>query len=225
MVPGTDGLAGSEWVCELSGAELLRFVHGEARPPQRSVLLRFDIGLPACHIYSQVVVPALRERGFHAVFFVLTNAIKDECRDNYICWDALKAWEAEGVIEVVSHGVYHPDYKELDLAGQRWDAAESQRLIETQLGHPADFFGFPFDSVPEHPGRLLEPLGYQLGFAGPRLERSVVWRDPDPFSLPAYFVYSGVETYPAITGTGGLTFGEMMFQAIEPAAPRAGAAP
>jgi peptidoglycan/xylan/chitin deacetylase (PgdA/CDA1 family) len=45
-----------EWLDEngfetLSGEQLRRFARGEYRPPQRSVVLRFDIGLPALENY------------------------------------------------------------------------------------------------------------------------------------------------------------------------------
>ena len=212
-------LAQMEWLYEndyqtLNGEELLRFVRGEAQPQQRSVVLRFDIGLPAYENYTQVIVPTLEKYGFHAIFFVLTKAVKDDCVENYLCWSQLREWVDAGLIEVGSHGVDHPDYQEIKPNLREKDARESKQLIESKLSRPVLFFAFPYDSVPDRPGALLRPLGYELGFAGYRSERSVLLSDHNPYALPAYYVYSGEKTYPVITGTKGLTFGEMIEKAV-----------
>jgi hypothetical protein len=68
--------------------------------------------------------------------------------------------------------------------------------------------------VPTRPDLLLKPLGYTLAFAGYRTERSVLLKDATPYSLPCYYVYSGESTYPVVTGTNGLTFGQMIDKAV-----------
>ncbi len=213
-------LAQLQWLSEngyhsLTGPELIQFAHGDARPAKKSFVLRFDLGQPVHQNFREVIVPALEKFSFHAIFFVLTNMIKDECKDNYICWEQLKEWEASGRVEVGSHGVYHPDYKKLTLAQRQWDAKTSKRLIETKIGHPISFLGFPYDSVPTRPDLLLKPFGYELAFAGYRPERSIRFKDPAPFGLPCYYPYSGEKTYPVITATKRLTFGQMIEGAIK----------
>jgi peptidoglycan/xylan/chitin deacetylase (PgdA/CDA1 family)/DNA-binding CsgD family transcriptional regulator len=214
-------LAQMQWLSDngfflLSGDDLIQFVQGDSRPPQKSCVLRFDLGQPALQNYQEVIIPALEKYSFHAIFFLLTNMIKDDCVDNYLCWSQLLEWEKAGLIEFGSHGVYHPDYKKLSLAARRWDARESKRLIEAMVGHPISFFGYPYDSVPTNPSALLKPLGYRLAFAGYRPERSVLFKDPTPYALPCYYVYSGEKSYPVITGTRGLTFGQMVLKAVAP---------
>ncbi len=214
-------LAQMQWLSDngfktLNGEELLQFVLGNSRPPQKSCVLRFDLGQPAYQNYHDVIIPALEKHSFHAIFFVLTNMIKDTCEDDYLCWGQLQEWEQANLIEVASHGVYHPDYRKLSLAARRWDAKESKRLIESKLGHSISFFAYPFDSVPDRANLLLKPLGYTLAFAGYRPERSVLFKDSTPYALPCYYVYSGEKTYPVITGSRGLTFGEMILKAVAP---------
>ena len=208
-------LAQMQWLSDngyqpLTGDELVDFVQGTSQPPQKSCVLRFDLGQPVFQNFHDVIFPALEKFGFHAIFLVLTNMIKDECKDNYICWDQLKEWQASGLVEIGSHGVYHPDYKKLTLAGRKWDAKSSKLLIETKIGHPVRFFGFPFDSVPTRSDLLLKPLGYSLAFAGYRPERSIKFKDLTPYSLPCYYPYCGEKTYPIVTGTKKLTFGQMI---------------
>lgn len=216
-------LAQMQWLSEagyhtLTGAEVLAYVHGEAQPAQKSCVLRFDLGQPALTNYHDIILPALEKYDFHAIFCLLTNMIKDTCQNNYLCWDQVKEWEASGRIEAGSHGVYHPDYQKLVLAARQWDARESKRLIEAKLGHPISVFAYPYDSVPPRPDLLLKPLGYQLALCGYRIERSVLFKDASPYALPCYYVYSGEKTYPVISGTGGLTFGQMIEKAVKPPA-------
>jgi len=202
----------------LTGEELIHFVHGESQPPQNSFALRFDLGLPGHTNFLDVIVPALEKYSFHAFFFVLTKMIKDESKENYIWWGQLREWEQTGLVEVGSHGVNHPDYRKITAAAIRSDAKQSKRIIETKLGHPISFLAYPYDSVPDRPGSLLKPLGYVLAFAGYRPERSVLFKDTTPYALPCYYPYSSPKTYPVITGTRGLTFGQMIQKAV--AAPK-----
>ena len=198
----------------LTGEELIQFALGRARPPQKSFSLRFDLGLPVYQNFHDVIIPALERHSFHAFFFVLTNNIKDTCKDNYICWGQLQEWEQAGLIEVGSHGVYHPDYRKITATAWRWDAKESKRVIEAKLGHPISFLAYPYDSAPDRPAALLKPLSYQLAFAGPRAERSVLFKDSTPYALPCYYPYSNPKIYPAINGARGLTFGQMILGAV-----------
>ncbi|MCS6992862.1 MAG: polysaccharide deacetylase family protein [Anaerolineales bacterium] len=214
-------LAQMEWLNDngyytLNNEEMLRFVQGEYQPPKRSCFLRFDVGMPIYRNLQEVIVPTLVRYGFRATFFVLTSAIKESSNTNDVCWSHLREWEQTGLIEIGSHGVYHPDYRTASTATRVWDARESKRIIESQLGHPIRFFAFPFDSVPNNPGALLKLFGYQLGFAGnSRIkDRSILFKDPNPYSLPCYYPYSYRKIYPQITGTARLTFGQMIEAAI-----------
>jgi peptidoglycan/xylan/chitin deacetylase (PgdA/CDA1 family) len=212
-------LAQLQWLSDngfktLSNEEIIQFVLGNAKPPQKACILRFDLGMPVFKNFHDVVVPALVKYSFHATFFVLTSSIKDTNKSNYICWDNLREWEQTGLVEIGSHGVYHPDYRKAATATRVWDARESKRTIETKLGHPISFFAFPYDSVPNQPDVLLKLFNYRLAFAGHRVERSVLFKDPNPFALPCYYPYSYKGIYPLITTTNKLTFGQMIEAAI-----------
>ena len=204
----------------LTNAEMIAYATGQDSTQQKSCFLRFDLGVPVYKNFRDVIVPALQKFSFHATFFVLTNAIKDTvkdpAKDNSICWSHLKEWEQTGLVEVGSHGVYHPDYRVAGTASRLWDLGTSKRTIESKLGHPISFFGFPYDSVPSHPDVLLKLFGYKLGFAGHRVERSIHFKDTDAFSLPCYYPYSSKKVYPIITTTNKQTFDQMITSAITP---------
>ena len=213
-------LAQMQWLNDngykpLTNEEILQFVQGIARPPKKSCMLRFDLGLAILKEIRDVILPALQKFSFHATFYVLTSAVKDTPQYNFICWSDLREWEQTGLVEIGSHGVYHPDYRKASTLTRLWDARVSKRTIESKLGHPISFFAFPYDSVPNHPDILLKLFNYRLGFAGnTRVDRSVQFNDPTPFALPCYYPYSGKELYPIMTATKTLTFGQMIEAAI-----------
>lgn len=203
----------------LTGDQLANFIDGkEPRPPQKSVVLRFDAGLPRFTEYSTIVIPALRERGFHGLIFVLIDAISDDCSHttDAICWNDLAQWEKEGVITVGSHGVFHPDYRKIEESEILWDARVSGQVLEEKLGHPVIWFTYPFDSVPEKAATLIKAAGYRYAVAGDRgWDRSVRFSDPEPYNLPSYYPYSSPESYPILTTAyPPVTFPELMLKAI-----------
>lgn len=214
-------LAQMQWLSDngyqaLTNDEILQFVQGVARPPKKSCILRFDLGLAILKEIRDVILPALQKFSFHATFYVLTSAVRDTPYKNIICWSDLREWEQTGLVEIGSHSVYHPDYRKASTATRLWELRVSKRTIESKLGHPISFFSFPYDSVPNHPDILLKLFNYRLGFAGnTRVDRSVQFNDPTPFALPCYYPYSGKTTYPIITGTKTLTFEQMIEAAIQ----------
>ena len=213
-------LAQMQWLKDneykpLTNDEILQFVQGIARPPKKSCILRFDLGLAILKEIRDVILPALQKFGFHATFYVLTSAVKDIPQYNFICWSDLREWEQTGLVEIGSHSVYHPDFRKASTATRLWEFRVSKRTIESKLGHPISFFSFPYDSVPNHPDLLLKLFNYRLAFAGyTRVDRSVHFKDPSPFGLPCYYPYSSQKTYPIITGAK-MTFGQMIDAAIQ----------
>jgi peptidoglycan/xylan/chitin deacetylase (PgdA/CDA1 family) len=198
----------------LTGEQLIDFTLGVSRPPQKSCAIRFDLGLAVAKNVEEVVIPALEKHGFRALFFVLTSSVKDESKDDFLTWDQIRAWEGAGLIETGSHGVYHPNYKKINQVQRKWDAKTSKDRIEENLGHAISLFAYPYDSVPTRPDLLLKPLGYRLAFAGYRIQRCVLFKDPSPYALPCYYPYSNNKIYPKINGTKGLTFGQMIEASI-----------
>lgn len=199
----------------LSADELLDYIEGSYLPPQRTVILTFDIGVAKADEYEQIIIPVLREYGFKAIFFVLINAITEDGAGNTVSWEDLRGWQDEGLVSVQSHGVYHPDYKLLTFTQMLWDAETSAKKIQEELGEKPLIFAFPFDSVPDRNlDLLMDRAGYKLGLAGNRVERSVLPGDADRYALPRYYPYSRDEAYPILSDGQKWTFAEMMFTAI-----------
>jgi N-acetyl-anhydromuramyl-L-alanine amidase AmpD/peptidoglycan/xylan/chitin deacetylase (PgdA/CDA1 family) len=202
----------------LNPEELLGFVNGTFSPPERSVVLTFDVGTGEAENFKGVIIPALEDHQFTALFFVLINAITDDGSNNTVTWSELREWQEEGVISVQSHGVYHPDYQLLNFNQMLWDAKTSFDTISEKIGTEPLIFAYPYDSVPEETDRVMAQAGYQLALGGHRLERSVIKEDPDRYSLPRYYPYSNPDYYPILSDGYGWTFNELMLASIsEPA--------
>jgi peptidoglycan/xylan/chitin deacetylase (PgdA/CDA1 family) len=200
----------------LTAEQLAAFLDGGS-VPAKSVVLTFDVGTAQRADYAGVIMPALRERGLHALLFVVTNAIADECgMENKICWQDLRDWSGEGLISVESHGVSHPDYTTITTEEQRWDLTVSRQIIAAQIGREPIGFAYPYDSYNEGAPRVVQSAGYRFAVAGnTRTDRSVHLTDPERFDLPRVYPYSNPKIYPVLYGADGKTFGEMIAQSSE----------
>jgi peptidoglycan/xylan/chitin deacetylase (PgdA/CDA1 family) len=208
------------WLAEngfntLSSSEFGAFLNGTYLPPMRSVLLTFDVGVSRFDDYANVVIPALRQYGFRAVFFVLASQIDEECDGVTTCWPMLLQWRDEGLISIESHSLNHQDYTTLTPEQIVLDAGRSKAIIEAHTGQPVTGICYPFDAVNPAAFDLLPALGYRFAVGGPtRPERNALSGDPEPFNLPRFYPYSGKATYPAMIGAGGATFEEMLLRAV-----------
>jgi N-acetyl-anhydromuramyl-L-alanine amidase AmpD/peptidoglycan/xylan/chitin deacetylase (PgdA/CDA1 family) len=212
------------WLAEngyhtLTANELVQFLDGGPVPAPAAVLT-FDIGTEHRDDYVNVIIPALRRNHLHALIFVVTGMISDSCADPAVeCWDELRQWAAEGLIDVESHGVNHPDYATLAAADQRFDAGAAKTLIEEKIGRPVAGFAFPYDSFTAGATKVIQSLGYQFAFGGnTRADRSIIPADSDRFSLPRIYPYSNPKIYPVIYGSQGMTFDRLVETNSAPAA-------
>ncbi len=195
----------------LTGEAFAAYVRGEASVPERSVVLRFDVAQSHFNDYADVIVPALRARGQHGLFFILASRTSDDCDGEHACWPTLKAWADEGVISPESHSLWHVDYATLPPEQIVLDAQRSRALIEAKTGHTVHGLCYPFDSVSPAAIGILRDLGYDFAVAGyTRRERGVLFSDPDPFALPSVYPYSSDAAYPELTSHPGLTFAELL---------------
>jgi len=195
----------------LNAEQLSAFLDGE-RIPAKSIVLTFDIGTAQRADYMENIIPALKQHSFHALFFVVTNAMTDDCgRENKVCWQDLRDWAAAGVISVESHGVTHPDFTTITAEEQRWDAQTSRQVIAEKTGREPIGFAYPYDSYNDGALRVLQSVGYKFAVAGnTRNDRSVHRADPHRYDLPRVYPYSNTQIYPAIYAAYGKTFGELI---------------
>jgi len=197
--------------------ELADYIEGSYQPPERSVALTFDVGISHFDEYVNEIIPALRRFGHHAIFFVQTQGVLDECDGTFTCWPSLAEWYAEGLISIGSHTVYHRDFNTLPAAQIVLELGGSKRTIEEKLGVSVIGVCYPFDAPSPAAFPILESLGYRFAVGGyTRAERSARFADTEPYNLPRYYPYSSEALYPVLSGSGGLTFDELIPAAIAP---------
>jgi len=195
----------------LTGAEFTAHLSGETPAPARSVVLRFDVAQSHFDDYAEVIVPALRERGQHGLFFILASRTVAECDGEHACWPTLKAWADEGVISPESHTHWHINYNDLTADELRRDARLSKETIEAETGHTVHGLCYPFDAVSPEALTILPELGYAFAVGGyTRNERAVLFADPAPFALPSLYPYSSPAAYPELTSHPGQTFATLL---------------
>jgi peptidoglycan/xylan/chitin deacetylase (PgdA/CDA1 family) len=211
------------WLAEhnfttLSDTDLASFLDG-GNFPMNSVVLTFDVGTAQRDNFASVIIPALRQHGFKAIFYLLVNesVVRDECglKENTFCWQELRQWQDEGVVSFGSHGIYHPDYTKQSDADIRYDAGQSKKIIEQKLGNSVIAFTYPYDAFNQRSEALIKALGYQFATAGnSRPDRVVHRQDADRYALPRLYPYSNPGLYPVIGGSGGKTFEQMILGSL-----------
>jgi peptidoglycan/xylan/chitin deacetylase (PgdA/CDA1 family) len=113
-------------------------VGGRALAP-KAVLVTFDDG------YRDVfgkASPVLRRLHLHATAYVITGRISGS-DPSFLTWPQLRALEHRG-IEIGSHSVSHVDLRALPRAALRRELVASRRALERALGHPVQWFAYPY---------------------------------------------------------------------------------
>lgn len=132
--------------------ELLGWLDGKHGLPEKSVIIRIDIGLP--NKDYELGFQLLEKYNFNTILFILTDWIPEKESENKVGWDTIQRYVEKGTVIPASHGTYHPYYSKLSEAGALWDALNSKKIIEEKLGREINFFAFPYDNI-GHDSALL----------------------------------------------------------------------
>ncbi len=150
--------------------------------PRKSVVIAFDDGHKGFLQYAQ---PVLKELGFRAVLFVVSDQVGSRVNAAFLSWDELRDLTADGV-EVYAHSKTHQDLRR--AAGEA--EAKYVRRMQTELGLPLELLR---KQLPGRDGRL-EAVAYPFGEWDDRLLESAkqygyvagftVRRQPNPAFTP-----------------------------------------
>ncbi|MFH1971615.1 MAG: polysaccharide deacetylase family protein [Patescibacteria group bacterium] len=148
----------------LGETEVIDFIQGRYQPPYKSAILRFDLGGGHREEFENIVIPALKKFAFNGLFYLTSGSLKEK-----EWWDDLVQWYKEGLIDVGSHSVSHPDFNMINQKQALKEAIDSKAQIEKEFsdrGEKIDVkgFAFPYDSAS---GRnFLKNTGYIYSFGG-----------------------------------------------------------
>lgn len=129
-------------------------LNGTPLPP-KPIILTFDDGYSDMY---QNVLPILKNYGFTATFFIVTDFI-DNKNPAYLTWDQVKELANAGM-EIGSHTLNHPDLSGKSRAFQSNQILGSKTIIESRLGIPVKSFSYPSTQYDSTTLDLLRSAGY-----------------------------------------------------------------
>ena len=143
----------------VSVAQLYAALENGTNLPGKPLVFTFDDGYKDVFVNA---IPILQKYGYTGSFAIPTELLG---RPGYAVWDDVVAADKEGM-EILSHTENHLDltsakYSEADLVREIFG---SKNKLESELGHPVDFFVYPYGHVNYHVGELAAQAGYQLAF-------------------------------------------------------------
>lgn len=124
--------------------------------PERAVILSFDDGWASQY---RTAVPILRQYGFRATFFVVTDYIGHH---DFMSWDELRELKAMGMA-VESHTRSHPDLAKItNQESLNSEIKGSRDILEHQIGGTVDVIAYPYGLYNQRVISAVRTAGYHL---------------------------------------------------------------
>jgi peptidoglycan/xylan/chitin deacetylase (PgdA/CDA1 family) len=125
--------------------------------PRRPVLITFDDGYRDVFGKASVVLHRL---GLRATEYVITDRISGPDA-SFLTWPMLRSLERRG-IEIGSHTLAHVNLTALSDAAALHELLASRRVLERRLGHPVQWFAYPYGKFDARIVGLVRRAGYVL---------------------------------------------------------------
>lgn len=181
--------------------QLERFVRGEVLLPAKSVVITFDDGYLSNYTYAY---PVLKERGFHAVIFLLTGFVEEEPQTfspqavQYLSWPQVE--EMRDVFEFASHT---HDMHKLNVSGKgmlseaSYDQIVDDLRASRRLLDHTPYFSYPYGHYSALALDTLKRQGVTMAFT---VNEGPVVSGDDPMKLNRWDVYrhQGLADFAAI---------------------------
>lgn len=138
--------------------ELYNFLINNKPIPEKSVVITFDDGYE--DNYSNAY-PILKQFGFNATIFVITNAIDNE--KAFLTSAQLNEMEQNG-IDIESHTLAHDELNKLPYDKQVETLRGAKEFIEKKLNKEVKYIGYPFGKWNDDTIKALKETGYTMAF-------------------------------------------------------------
>lgn len=132
---------------------------GTATLPAKPVVLTFDDGYIDFYVNAY---PILKRYQFHAISFIPTGLIN---QGYYLSWPQILEMDQSGLISFQAHTVNHSNLTLLTPDQIKYQITESKRVLETRLGHPVNFFAYPYGASNSLAWSAVREAGF-IGAAG-----------------------------------------------------------
>ncbi len=136
-------------IAVLSMKELYEGLVGPGALPDNGAVITFDDGFEGVY---QNAFPILKEFGFPATLFVVTDSVGKEMGWERVegipahrlsTWDELREMDQNG-IDIQTHGATHSFMTELDVEGLDVEVGGSIKAIEEHLNKKVEFLAYPY---------------------------------------------------------------------------------
>jgi peptidoglycan/xylan/chitin deacetylase (PgdA/CDA1 family) len=141
----------------LTQTELFMALVWGKRLPSKPVLITFDDGYRDVFLNA---APVLKRLGLKATAYVITGRIGGP-DVSFLNWKQLRELESAG-IEAGSHTISHAQLTSLSDAEAIRQLVGSRKALEYALGHPVQWFSYPYGAVDARAVRLVRKAGYVL---------------------------------------------------------------
>jgi peptidoglycan/xylan/chitin deacetylase (PgdA/CDA1 family) len=182
-------------------AQLFDGIYNGGPLPQKPVLLTFDDG--HADAYTNVF-PVLRWHGFVGTFSIVSGYVD---LPGNVTWAQVIEMSNAGM-EIVAHTVSHEDLNISRDDIVRYQAVESKRALEANIGKPVNYFTYPSGEpfvrgTPERQAQVVQILR-ESGYHGALATRNGTLQDPgQPFALSRVRVMNGVDIVKFAENMGG----------------------
>lgn len=138
--------------------ELYEFFVNNSPVPEKSVVLTFDDGYVDNYTNAY---PILKEFGFNAVVFIITNNIDN--LKGYLTSDQIIELAKNG-IEVQSHTVNHEKLSTLNYNKQLETLKNSKKFLENTLGRKISYIAYPYGNWNKNTIKAIKEADYKMAF-------------------------------------------------------------
>jgi len=149
-------------------------MRGRPLPP-KPIIITIDDGYADAYTNA---FPLLREYGFTASFFVITDFV-NERRPEYVSWDQLREMAAAGM-EIGCHSRNHPDLRGKSVDYLVWQALGCKESIELELGFHPRFISYPSGGYDQRTIDVFHSAHYWGGLTS---HQGIVQSSDRPFEL------------------------------------------
>lgn len=136
--------------------ELYNFLVNNKPVPEKSVVITFDDGYEDNY---QNAYPILKQFGFNATIFVITNTVDNE--KPFLTSQQLKEMDQNG-IDIESHTLAHDELNKLSYDKQVITLKGAKEFIEKTLNKPVRYIAYPFGKWNNDTIKALKDTGYDM---------------------------------------------------------------
>ena len=138
--------------------DFLDWYHDNAIMPLHPIVIGFDDNLVDTY---HMAYPILKERGFVAINYAITNSIERPSVHERCNWDQIHEMEDAGVFFTESHTHTHPRLATLSETEITYELVESRNILEENLGRDIVHLAYPYGSYNQTVVELTEQAGYE----------------------------------------------------------------